>query len=233
MDAATFSACISSVSARGCTRGSGWILLSMTGERMSLPAVPNPHVQLRLDAEGLLKEGTAPPTKGWPTGTNTLGLLYKLASSPDTADDALKLLHELQVHQVELDLQHEQVESTRREIAEDLARYKALYEAAPLGYFNVDLLGRILEANVAGAELFGLALADLSGRRLESLLAPAGRPVLLELLQELRKGVARASRDLQPGSGRGTQALRVVASAAPDGASFLLVFVPLSDSNRS
>jgi hypothetical protein len=201
---------------------------------MSTPsAVPNPHEQLRLDAEGLLKAGTAPPTKGWPTGTNTLGLLYKLASSPDSADDALKLLHELQVHQVELDLQHEQVEATRREIAEDLGRYKALYEVAPAGYFNVDSAGHILESNVAGAELLGLDLGDLRGRRLETLLAPASRPVLLQLLQELREGLSRASRDLQPGNGRGAQALRVVASAAPDGASFLLVFVPLSDRSRN
>ena len=200
---------------------------------MSLPAEPNPHLQLRLAAEGRLKEGTAPPTQGWPTGTNTLGLLYKLASSPDSADDALKLLHELQVHQVELDLQHEQVEATRREIDDDLVRYKALYEAAPVGYFSVDLLGRILEANVAGAKLFGLDVAGLNGRLLESLLAPAARPALLELLQELRKGVSGASRDLQPGNGHGARALRVVASAAPDGAAFLLVFVPLADSNRS
>lgn len=196
------------------------------------PAVPNPHVQLRLDAEGLLKEGTAPPTKGWPTGTNALSLLYRLASSPDSADDALKLLHELQVHQVELDLQHEQVEATQREIAEELARYKALYEAAPAGYFHVDSAGHILEANVAGAELFGLGLADLSGRRLEGLLAPADRPVLLELLQELREGVSRASRDVQFGDGNAARLLRVVASTSPEGAGFLLVFVPLTDRSR-
>lgn len=196
----------------------------------TLTAETNPHVQLRLDAEVRLKQGTAPPTKGWPTGTNTLSLLYTLASSPASAEDALKLLHELQVHQVELDLQHEQVEATRREIAEDLARYKGLYEAAPAGYFNLDSTGHILEGNVAGAELLGLGLVDLNGRRLEGLLAPASRPVLLELLQELREGVSRASCDLQSG-GRRAQPLRVVASAAPDGASFLLVFVPLNDRN--
>jgi PAS domain S-box-containing protein len=196
----------------------------------TLPAETN--VQLRRDAEMRLKEGTAPPTKGWPTGTNTLTLLYTLASSPESAADALKLLHELQVHQVELDLQHEQAESSRRETAEDLARYKALYEAAPAGYFNVDSAGHILEGNVAGADLFGLGLADLSGRRLESLLAPASRPVLRELLQALREGVSGGSRDVQSGDGRGARMLRVVAGAAPDGASFLLVFAPLSDRDK-
>src|SRR5688572_12737629 len=168
----------------------------------TLPAEKNPRVQLRLEAEDRLKEGTAPPTKGWPTGTNTLSLLYTLASSPESAQDALKLLHELQVHQVELDLQHEQVEAARREMAEDLARYKALYEAAPAGYFNVDSAGHILEGNLAGAELLGLGLGELSGRRLESLLAPASRPVLLEVLQELREGVSGASCDVQSGNAR-------------------------------
>jgi hypothetical protein len=196
---------------------------------MSLPANPNPHLQLRLDAEGLLKKGAAPPTKGWPTGTNTLSLLYKLASSPESADDALKLLHELQVHQVELDLQHEQVEATRREIDEDFTHYKWLYDAAPVPYFSVDFAGNILEGNLAASELFGLAVTDLSGRRVESLLAPRDRPVLLELLQELREGLSRASCDVQSEKGNATQRLRVVASAAPGGAGFLLALVPLTD----
>jgi PAS domain S-box-containing protein len=196
---------------------------------MSLPADRNPHLQLRLDAEGLLKEGTAPRTKGWPTGTSTLGLLYKLASSPESAEDALKLLHELQVHQVELDLQHEQVEATRREIDDDLTHYKWLYEAAPVAYFSVDFAGHILEGNVAAAELFGLAVPDLSGRRIESLLAPADRPVLLGLLQELREGRSRASCDVQSAKGSATQPLRVVASAVADGAGLLVAIVPLTD----
>ena len=71
---------------------------------------------MRLHAETVLKEGSAPPTKGWPTGVGTLSLLHELASTPARADEALKLLHELQVHQVELDLQHEQMEATRREL---------------------------------------------------------------------------------------------------------------------
>jgi PAS domain S-box-containing protein len=195
----------------------------------TLLADKNPHVELRRNAEVRLKDGTAPPTKGWPTSTNTLSLLYELASSPEGAKDALKLLHELQVHQVELDLQHEQVEATRRETAEELARYKALYEAAPAGYFNIDSAAHILEGNAAGADLFGLGIAELAGRRLESLLAPASRPVLLELLQELRDGAPVASRDVRARDE--SEPLRVVARAAPAGASFLLVFVRLTDRN--
>src|SRR5690606_2737816 len=100
---------------------------------MSIPPTDtNARPGLRLDAEARLKEGSAPSAKVWSTGANALSLLYTLASSPASADDALKLLHELQVHQVELDLLHEQVDNTQRELAEELARYKAFYESAPV-----------------------------------------------------------------------------------------------------
>jgi PAS domain-containing protein len=141
--------------------------------------------KLRLRAETVLKDGSAPPTKGWPTGISTLSLLHELASTPARADQALKLLHELQVHQVELDLQHEQLEVTRRELTEESARYMALYEHAPAGYFTVGLDGQVLEANAAGAELLGLAQEVLRGRRIESLLVPASRPVVNERKEQM------------------------------------------------
>ena len=194
---------------------------------MSIPLTEvNAPLRLRLDAEARLKEGSAPRAKIWSTGANALSLLYRLASSPASADDALKLLHELQVHQVELDLQHEQMETTRRDLAEDLARYRGFYESAPAGYFNLGNDGHILEVNSAGAELFGLDPRELHGRQLVSLLAAASRPVLLEMLQELREGVSGLSREVKSGVGEERLTLRVVASVAPDGASFLLVVVP-------
>jgi hypothetical protein len=72
------------------------------------------HVQLRQKAETRISGGNAPATKGWTLGAASLMLLHRLASNPDTASDALKLLHELQVHQVELDLQHEHINDERQ-----------------------------------------------------------------------------------------------------------------------
>lgn len=190
-----------------------------------MPTIP--AEKLRLRAEAALKEGSAPPTKGWRTGVSALSLLHQLAST--SADDALKLLHELQVHQVELDLQHEEMEVTRRELTEELARYKALYEYAPAGYFSVGPGGHILEANAAGAELLGLAPDVLRGRRIESLLVPASRPAVNELLDELRDGAGRSSCEVLSASISGSRPLLVVATVLPSDGTFLMVLVPMPD----
>ena len=186
-----------------------------------------PAEKLRLHAEAALKEGSAPPTKGWRAGVSALSLLHQLAST--SAADALKLLHELQVHQVELDLQHEQMEVTRRELTEELARYKALYEHAPAGCFSVGLDGHILEVNAAGAELLGLAPDVLRGRRIESLLVPASRPAVNELLDELRDGARTSSREVLSESISGSRPLLVVATVLPRDGTFLMILVPVPD----
>jgi PAS domain S-box-containing protein len=188
-----------------------------------------PAEKLRLHAETALKEGSAPATKGWSTGVGTLSLLHELASTPARVDEALKLLHELQVHQVELDLQHEQLEATRRELTEESVRYKELYEYAPAGYFSVALEGQILEANAAGAELVGFAPDVLRGRLIQSLLVPASRPVVNNLLNELRDGARRSSGEVHSASINGSRRLLVVATVPPSGGSFLLIFVAMPD----
>ncbi len=101
---------------------------------------------LRTHAEGRLADGTAPPSQASPIGLEALRLLHRLATSPATAEDALRLLHELQVHQVELDMQLAQVRTNELELAQELALYRALYEQAPAGYFRLAPDGRVIEA---------------------------------------------------------------------------------------
>ncbi|HUG03336.1 MAG TPA: PAS domain S-box protein [Steroidobacteraceae bacterium] len=181
--------------------------------------------KLRLEAETRLKEGSAPPTRGWPTGVSALDLLHALASAPGSADDALKLLHELQVHQVELDLQNEQMEITQRELAEDLARYQALYELAPLAYLSVGPEGDILEGNVAAAGLFGVTQDQLRGRRLDAFLAPESRWAVIALLKRLRAGSSMETCGVQSSSATSSRPLQLVASLAPGSGTFLAMLV--------
>ncbi|TVP54169.1 MAG: PAS domain S-box protein, partial [Halomonadaceae bacterium] len=82
---------------------------------------------LRVNAEELIRHGGAPSIGAGVLGAEALELLYRRASNPNFAADGLKLLHELQTHQVELDLLHEQLQANEHELTKALDYYHALY----------------------------------------------------------------------------------------------------------
>ncbi len=184
--------------------------------------------ELRRIAETKLREGSAQPTNGWLTSTDALSLLHKLASSPASAGDALKLLHELQVHQVELDIQHEQLEASERELTEDLIHCARLYDFAPVSYFSVTPEGRINRVNVAGAEMLEEDRAELIGRHIDDFLTPESQAVLGKLAAKVRDGGLDETCEVRTTAGA---ALHVKAGLIPGESSILLVFVDHADSD--
>jgi len=80
------------------------------------------------------------------------GKSLKNLSVPDTQS----LVHELQVHQIELELQNEELRNAQFLLEEARSKYFDLYEFAPVGYFTLDKKGLILDANLKGANLLGL-----------------------------------------------------------------------------
>lgn len=183
--------------------------------------------QLRQAAEASLMQGTTPPTKGWAISPDALALLYRLASSPENASDALKLLHELQTHQVELDLQHEQLKANEEECAHQQERYQALFTRAPFAYFVLSMDGQIIEANQGGANLFGVMPAELLGNPIDSFLSPASKPILGELLASLRDDNV-ACCELQASDQAGNmQRLQVAANVEPGDGLVLLAILEL------
>ncbi len=191
------------------------------------------HAKLRQNAEFKIRGGNAPGTLGWTIGTSALTLLHSLASNPTTAGDALKLLHELQVHQVELDLQHEQMEESRREFELSAHRYAELYEFAPVAYFTVGSEGRIVEGNFMGARMLGVERDDLGGHSFDSLVAPDRRPTLLALLQQVRSTGLNFRFSCRSGlTGAGSGELEVIASASPNAAHCRVIVVELSNASQ-
>ena len=69
--------------------------------------------------------------------------------------DAIKLLHELQVHQIELEMQNEELIQANETAETALRKYTMLYDFAPMGYFTLESDGIINELNFTGAEMLG------------------------------------------------------------------------------
>jgi PAS domain S-box-containing protein len=72
-----------------------------------------------------------------------------------------KLLHDIQVQQVELELQNDELRQAQHALEVSRARYFDLYDLAPVGYFMLDENGLIVEANLTGANLLGVPRAVL------------------------------------------------------------------------
>lgn len=83
-----------------------------------------------------------------------------------------KLLHELRVHQVELEMQNDELRQTQLALTNSRDRYVDLYEFAPVGYLTIADTGLIVEANLTAATLVGLERTVLLQRRFDSMVVP-------------------------------------------------------------
>jgi PAS domain S-box-containing protein len=91
------------------------------------------------------------------------------------APETNRLLHELQVHQIELEMQNEELQRARIEVEEGLTRFTDLYEFAPVGYLTLNRAGEILQVNLTGTRLLGLERSHLIGKRLAVMVDPDSR----------------------------------------------------------
>ncbi len=73
-----------------------------------------------------------------------------------TAWDNARLVHELQVHQIELEMHNDELRLAYEEADRLRERYADIYDFAPLGYFTLDPLGVIVDMNLAGAIMLGI-----------------------------------------------------------------------------
>ena len=78
--------------------------------------------------------------------------------------DAQKVLHELEVHQIELEMQNEALRQAQDTIIASRERYTDLYDFAPVGYFTFDHMGLISEVNLTGASLLGVERGQLKNK---------------------------------------------------------------------
>ena len=102
--------------------------------------------------------------------------------------DTMRMLHELEVHQIELEMQNAELQKARDDMEAVLERYTDLYDFAPVGYFSIDAEGLILEVNLTGAALLGVERSRLIRLRLERFVAPASRTIFRTFLEKVFAG---------------------------------------------
>jgi len=184
---------------------------------------PSRQDDLRSRAVAQLK-GPDAQAQAWMGVSAALGVLHDLASSPSTAPNALALLHELQVRQVEVDLQDEELRRSRVELETSLNRQVQLYDYASVGQFTVDSNAVLRELNRTGAALLGFERDVLRGRSLESFLTPDGVSALHAMLARVTEGTPTAFADLHlRGTHDGeTGCMHASACLDPEGGGFLI-----------
>ena len=92
-----------------------------------------------------------------------LKMKKKKEDDSDLEIDAKRLMHELQVHQIELEMQNEELQRANETAETALRKYTMLYDFAPLGYFTLDSEGKIEELNFTGADMLGERRLSLVG----------------------------------------------------------------------
>ena len=92
---------------------------------------------------------------------------------PSTKGDLQELIQELQTHQVELELQNEELRQAQAELEGSRQKYFELFDFAPVGYFMIDRQGVIVEVNLTGARLLGLERRYLIGTGFTRYIDPA------------------------------------------------------------
>ncbi|MGB5217695.1 MAG: PAS domain S-box protein, partial [Smithella sp.] len=90
---------------------------------------------------------------------------------PRSEESTRRLVHELEVHQIELEMQNAELRQAREELELSRNKYLELYDFAPIGYFTINAQGRIKEVNLTGAKLMGVERQGLINKSFAGFIA--------------------------------------------------------------
>jgi len=128
---------------------------------------------LRQRAEEIIKEGTA--------------------REMETKDrEFVQILHELEVHQIELDLQNEELRRTAKDLETARDEYFQLYDSAPVGFVILDKKRKIERVNRAAADMLG---SHLVGQPFHSMVYPDDLPDYFDLTRKISKSSVKGTKD--------------------------------------
>jgi PAS domain S-box-containing protein len=142
------------------------------------PAAPAAGPTLRQQAEAVI-DVQAEPTPA-----------QLAAMSPE---ETQRMLHELGVHQIELEMQNEELRRTQAELSAARTRYFDLYDLAPVGYCTLDEQGQIRQANLTAASMLGVAASALRDKPLTAFICKEDQDIYyLHRKQRIEAGRTQA-----------------------------------------
>jgi PAS domain S-box-containing protein len=101
-----------------------------------------------------------------------------------STDDMFKLSHELAVHQIELEMQAEELRTAQLDIEKSRDKYIELFDFAPLGYFTLSKNNIIIEANLTAARLLNVDRRSLIGAKFPTFIAPDSQDTFYLVYQQ-------------------------------------------------
>ncbi len=120
----------------------------------------------------------------------------KQGTQPESGADIQSLIHELEVHQIELEMQNEELAQAQAELEAAFRQYTDLYDFAPVGYFTLGNDGTILQANLAVANLLGVEHDELAHRRLGVFVSSESLAAFNAFFEKLLSGQGKGTCEL-------------------------------------
>jgi PAS domain S-box-containing protein/putative nucleotidyltransferase with HDIG domain len=172
--------------------------------------------------EGVMTTSKASPDKPEDLRRRAQTQLKSRTASPEkiSPEEAQFLLQELQVHQVELEMQNEQLDHTQAELETALTRYTDLYDFAPVAYLTLDNRGCVLQANLTAARLLGTERSRLVQQPLALFIRPEDKQKFWAYLVAVIQGQLAPPLELHlQGKGQAKVAVQLHSLLVPDAAS--------------
>jgi PAS domain S-box-containing protein len=135
--------------------------------------------------------------------------------------DILALIHELQIHQAELEIQNEELRRAQLELTDLYRQFEDLYEFAPCGYLNLSPKGLVSRINLAGAMLLSTLRESILHTGFTRFIAPDWQDVYLDALKEAGRTGEKQSMELRLKSAGGSNLwvwVQILADRAETGA---------------
>ncbi len=157
-----------------------------------------------------------------------------LNEKPLSALDAQKLLNQLQAHQIELEMQNEELRANGILKATALAHYTDLYDFAPVCYITLRRMGEISLVNLAGAQLLGLERTQLIGCCFGDLVTDATSPAFNVFLQQVFTGQPQQGCEVElVRKNKPTCTVHIEATLSSDKQEFRAVLVDITERKQS